>query len=212
MHIPKLYREEDREKILEFLKQNNFPALVTHDGEKPIATHLPVEVLEAEDGGLTILSHMSRANPQWKSFGEQEVLLIFQGAHTYISPRWYDHVNVPTWNYMMVHIYGKVRLVEGEELYSLLSRLVKKHEEPTSYSLEDLPQDFVQKELNGVAGFAVDVTRIEAGYKLSQNRNDEDHENIIHELERRGDEQSAGVAQGMREKRSTFSQKNVGKM
>ncbi|MBK8617218.1 MAG: FMN-binding negative transcriptional regulator [Anaerolineales bacterium] len=202
MHIPKLYREEDREKILEFLKQNNFPALVSYDGEKPIATHLPVEVLEAEDGGLTILSHMSRANPQWKSFGEQEVLLIFQGAHTYISPRWYDHVNVPTWNYMMVHVYGKVRVVEGDELYALLSRLVKNHEDPAAYSLEALPQDFVQKEMNGVIGFAVDVTRIDAGYKLSQNRNDNDHENIVRELDGRGDEQSAGVAQAMKEKRS----------
>ncbi len=128
MYIPKLYREEDREKILEFLRANNFPALVTHDGEKPIATHLPVEVIEGEDGALTILGHMSRANPQWKSFGEQEVLLIFQGAHTYISPRWYSQVNVPTWNYMIVHLYGKVRLVEGEELYSLMSQLVQKHE------------------------------------------------------------------------------------
>lgn len=198
MYIPKLYREEDREKILEFLKQNNFPALVTYDGEKPTATHLPVEVLENENGSLTILGHMSRANPQWRSFGEQEVLLIFQGAHTYISPRWYDHVNVPTWNYMMVHVYGKVRLVEGEELHSLLSRLVKNHEEPTAYSLEALPQDFVQKEMNGVVGFAVDVTRIDAGYKLSQNRNDGDHENIIRELEGRGDENSAAVAKSMR--------------
>ena len=198
MYIPKLYREEDREKILEFLKQNNFPALVTYDGEKPTATHLPVEVLENENGSLTILGHMSRANPQWRSFGEQEVLLIFQGAHTYISPRWYDHVNVPTWNYMMVHVYGKVRLVEGEELRSLLSRLVKNHEEPTAYSLEALPQDFVQKEMNGVVGFAVDVTRVDAGYKLSQNRNDGDHENIIRELEERGDENSAAVAESMR--------------
>ena len=198
MYTPKLYREEDREKILEFLKQNKFPALVTYDRERPIATHLPVEVLENRNGSLTILGHMSRANPQWRSFGEQEVLLIFQGAHTYISPRWYDHVNVPTWNYMMVHVYGKVRLVEGEQLYSLLSRLVKNHEEPTAYDLESLPQDFVQKEMNGVVGFAVDVTRVDSGYKLSQNRNDEDHENIIRELKGRGDENSAAVAKSMR--------------
>ncbi|MBI5963505.1 MAG: FMN-binding negative transcriptional regulator [Chloroflexi bacterium] len=198
MYIPKLYREEDREKILEFLRANNFPALVTYEGEKPIATHLPVEVLEAEDGALTIYSHMSRANPQWKGFGEQEVLLIFQGAHTYISPRWYGHVNVPTWNYMMVHLYGKVRVVEGEELYSLLSRLVKNHEESDSYSLEGLPQDFVQKEMNGVVGFAVDVARIDAAYKLSQNRNDADHGNIVRELEGRGDENSTKVEKAMR--------------
>jgi transcriptional regulator len=203
MYIPKLYREDDREKILEFLRQNNFPALVTYDGGKPIATHLPVEVIEGEDGALTILGHMSRANPQWKSFGEGEVLLIFQGAHAYISPRWYNHVNVPTWNYMMVHLYGKVRLVKGDELYSLLSRLVKKHEEQSSYRLENLPAEFVQKEMNGVVGLAVDVTRIEAGYKLSQNRSDEDHANIIRELEKRGDDDSEGIAKFMRESKST---------
>ena len=202
MYIPKLYREEDREKILEFLRANNFPALITYDGQLPIATHLPVEVREEENGALTILGHMSRANPQWKSFGGAEVLLIFQGAHTYISPRWYGHVNVPTWNYMMVHVYGKVRLVEGDELYLLLSRLVKNHEEPVSYSLEGLPQDFVQKEMNGVVGFAVDVTRMDAGYKLSQNRNDADHDNIIRELEGRGDENSAAVAKAMKGERS----------
>ncbi len=198
MHIPKLYREEDREKILDFLKQNNFPALVSHDGEKPIATHLPVEIVPTENAGLTIYSHMSRANPQWKTFGDQEVLLIFQGAHTYISPRWYGHVNVPTWNYMMVHVYGKVRMIEGDELYALLSRLVRQHEVHTGYSLESLPQDFVQKEMNGTVGFAVDVTRIDAGYKLSQNRNDADHENIVRELEKRGDVNSMEVAKGMR--------------
>ncbi len=205
MHIPKLYREEDREKIIEFLKQNNFPALVSHDGEKLTATHLPVEIIADEKGVLTILGHMSRANQQWKSFGEQEVLLIFQGAHTYISPRWYNHVNVPTWNYMMVHVYGRVRAVEGEELHLLLSQLVGGHEAGTSYRLEDLPEEFVQKEMNGVFGFALEVTRIDAGYKLSQNRNDEDHKNIIHELEKRGDADSLEVAKGMKEKRRGLS-------
>ncbi len=203
MHIPKLYREEDREIILGFLKQNNFPAIVTYDGERPVATHMPVEVVEDEHGGLTIYSHMSRANPQWKTFGAQEALLIFQGAHTYISPRWYDHVNVPTWNYMMVHIYGKVREIEGEALYSLLSRLVQNHEADTSYRLEGLPQDFVQKEMKGVFGFAVDVTRVDAGYKLSQNRNDQDHENIIHELNERVDDNSKQVANSMQARRKS---------
>lgn len=205
MYTPKLYREEDREKLIEFLKQNNFPALVSQDGKKLVATHLPVEIIEGEGDSLTILGHMSRANPQWKSFGEQEVLLIFQGAHTYISPRWYNHVNVPTWNYMMVHVYGRVRVVEGRELHSLLSQLVGKHEAGTSYRLENLPEEFVEKEMKGVFGFALDVTRIDGGYKLSQNRNDEDHANIIHELQQRGDENSQMVAQEMKKQRGELS-------
>jgi transcriptional regulator len=198
MHIPKPYREEDRTKIIEFLKRNNFSALISHDGEKLVATHLPTETIENADGALTILGHMSRANPQWKSFGDQEILLIFQGVHTYVSPRWYNHVNVPTWNYMMIHVYGKPRMVEGEELRSLLGSLVKKHEVNTGYSMEDLPADFVEKEMKGVAGFAIEVTRIEAAYKLSQNRDDESYASIIRELEGRGDENSAQVAGEMR--------------
>lgn len=201
MYTPKLYREEDRKTILEFLKQNNFPALVTHDGERLLATHLPVEVVEAGGEQLSIYSHMSRANPQWKSFGTQEALLIFQGAHTYISPTWYDHVNVPTWNYRMVHVYGTLRIVEGDELKSVLGRLVERHEPTSEYRLESLPHAYVEKELKGTLGFVMDVTRIDAGFKLSQNRSDADHENIIHELEKRGDAQSKDVAQAMKKNR-----------
>ncbi|WKZ35458.1 MAG: FMN-binding negative transcriptional regulator [Anaerolineales bacterium] len=201
MYIPKLYREENHAKIVDFLKGNGFPVLVSHDGEKLIGTHLPTEVIENADGSLTILGHMSRANPQWKSFGEQEVLLIFQGAHTYISPRWYNHVNVPTWNYMNVHVYGKVRMLEGDDLRALLSKLVKKHEVGTGYSMEALPTDFVEKEMHGVAGFAIDVTGLEAASKLSQNRDDESYAGIVHELEMRGDDASVEVAREMKRKR-----------
>jgi transcriptional regulator len=202
MHLPKLYREEDRVRILEFLKANSFPVLVSHGGEQLLATHLPVDVLENPDGSLTILGHMSRANSQWKSFGEQEVLLIFQGAHTYISPRWYNHVNVPTWNYMNIHVYGKVRMLEGQELHNLLNGLVKKHETGTGYSMESLPADMVEKEMRGVAGFALTVTRLDAGFKLSQNRDDESYASIIRHLEERGDDVSADVAREMRQKRT----------
>lgn len=210
MHIPKYYREEDRTKIIEFLKANNFPVLVSHDGEKLVATHLPTETIENADGSLTILGHMSRANPQWRTFGEQELLLVFQGAHAYISPRWYNHVNVPTWNYMMVHVYGRARMLERRELYDLLDRLVKKHETGVSYSLDELPQDFVEKEMKGVAGFMLEVTRIEAGYKLSQNRDDESYANIVNELENRGDENSRRLAEEMRANRRIAARARTG--
>lgn len=201
MYLPKRYREEDHDRIVEFLKENAFPALVSQDGGRLMATHLPVEVLENPNGSLTILGHMSRGNPQWRSFGEQEVLLIFQGAHTYISPRWYNHVNVPTWNYLMVHVYGTVRMLEGQALYDLLSQLVKKHEVETGYDMEGLPSDFVEKEIRGVAGFALDVTRMDAAYKLSQNRDDESYANIVRELEKRDDDASLKIASEMKDRR-----------
>lgn len=194
MFIPKYYREEDRQKLLAFLKQNNFAALVTFDGEKPIATHTPVEIVETENG-WTIYGHISRANPQKKTFGDNEALLIFQGAHTYISARWYTEVDVPTWDYMIVHVYGKVREVQGDELYSVLSRLVENHESNTSYRLEGLPQDMVQKEIRGVFGFAMDVARVEGAYKLSQGKTEEERMNIASELEKRGDKDSKVIAE-----------------
>lgn len=199
MYIPKYYREEDRQRILAFLKQNNFAALVTFDGEKPIATHTPVEVVESENG-WTIYGHLSRANPQKKTFDGQEALLIFQGAHTYISARWYTEVDVPTWDYMIVHVYGRVREVQGDELYSVLSRLVEHHEAATSYRLEGLPQDMVRKEIKGVFGFVMEVTRIDAGYKLSQGKTEEERGSIVSELERRGDEYSKEIAEAIRKR------------
>ena len=197
MFIPKYYREEDRQKLLAFLKKNNFAALVTFDGEKPIATHTPVEVVETENG-WTIYGHISRANGQKKTFGDHEDLLIFQGAHTYISARWYAEVDVPTWDYMIVHVYGKVREIQGDELYAVLSRLIEHHEAETSYRLEGLPQEMVQKEIKGVFGFAMDVTRIDGGYKLSQGKTEEERGTIVSELEKLGDKDSKIIAQEIR--------------
>jgi transcriptional regulator len=198
MYIPKLYREEDRARIIEFLKQNEFVTLVTYDGEKPAASHLLMEVTE-EGESLFLNGHMSKANPLWKTFEKNpEVLVIFQGAHTYISPTWYNHVNVPTWNYQAVHVYGKPRILTSrEDVYGTLSRLIMRNEGNASYRLETLPQDFVEKEMKGIVAFQVEVTRIEANYKLSQNRGDEDYHNIIGQLNEREDEMSQKVAEAM---------------
>ncbi len=202
MYIPKLYREEDREKILEFLRQNEFATMVTYDGERPTASHLLMEVVE--DGeGLFINGHMSKGNPLWRTFEKNpEVLVVFQGPHTYISPTWYNHVNVPTWNYQAVHVYGRPRIIsDRDEYYALLSRLVVRHEGGTKYRLETLPQDFVEKEMKGIVAFQIEVTLIEANHKLSQNRGDEDYHTIIARLEEREDEMSYGVAEAMKRQR-----------
>lgn len=203
MFTPKLYREEDRTKILEFLHQNEFAIVVCHDGQKPVASHLLVEVIE-EGEKLYVNGHMSRANPLWRSFeSSQEILVIFHGPHTYISPTWYNHVNVPTWNYQAVHLYGRPRLVtEYDESYQLLKRLVERHEQDGHYKMDSLPQDFVEKEIRGVMAFQLEVTRIEANYKLSQNRNEEDYWNIVARLEQRPDEDSHGVAEAMKKQRT----------
>ncbi|HJR79932.1 MAG TPA: FMN-binding negative transcriptional regulator [Anaerolineales bacterium] len=203
MYIHKLYREEDREKILEFLRQNDFATLVVNDGEKPVASHLLMEVIESGEN-LIVNGHMSKANSLWKTFEKNaEVLVIFQGPHTYISPTWYDHINVPTWNYQSVHIYGKPRLITGhEEAYGVLKRLIDRHEANSPYRLETLPQDFVRKEMKGIVAFQIEVTRIEANYKLSQNRDDANYRSIVSHLEEeRTDDLSHAVAEAMKQNR-----------
>ena len=206
MHIVKYFREENRERVLEFLHQNNFAALVAYDGEKPVASHLLVEIVE-EDESLFIIGHMSRANPLWKMFEHNpEVLVIFQGPHTYISPRWYNHINVPTWNYQSVHVYGKPSVItDKKETYEILKRLIDRHEAGSSYTLETLPQDFVEKEIRGIVAFQIDVTKIEASFKLSQNRDDESYQSIVDHLDQRTDDLSLAVAEAMRQNRTITS-------
>jgi transcriptional regulator len=186
---------------VEFLQQNDFVTLVSHDGERPVASHLLVETIE-EGEKLFVNGHMSKANSLWKTLeSDREVLVIFQGAHTYISPTWYNHVNVPTWNYQSVHVYGKPRILEQNEAYSVLERLIDRYEKNTHYSMETLPQDFVEKEMKGIVAFQIEAARIDANYKLSQNRNDEDYRSIVSHLEERTDELSHGVAEAMKKQR-----------
>ncbi len=158
-----------------------------------------MEVIE-EGERLLVNGHMSRANPQWRTFEKNdEILVIFQGPHTYISPTWYNHVNVPTWNYQAVHLSGRVRIIEDRDVaYGLLKNLIDRHESEGHYTLESLPKDFVDKEIRGIVAFQIEVTQIAANYKLSQNRNDEDYHNIITRLEKRKDELSHAVAAAMR--------------
>ena len=155
------------------------------------------------DGTWLINGHMARANKLWRAFDSgKEVLLIFGGPNTYISPTWYNHLNVPTWNYIAVHLYGAPRVIDsGPELEGILARLVKRYETRSDYRMETLPANFREKEMRGVVGFQIKVTRVEANFKLSQNRNEEDHTSVIQHLEARGDEQSLSIASEMKKKR-----------
>jgi len=200
MYISHYHREEDLAKIADFVREHDFATLVLAANGAPVASHLLVDFETDSSGTWWIRGHMARANQLWRAFEtDKEVLLIFGGPNTYISPTWYRQLNVPTWNYIAVHLYGLPRIIEGgEELRAILSRLVKRYETNSDYRLETLPQDFVEKELRGTIGFQVRVTRVEGNFKLSQNRNDEDHANVIRQLEARGDEQSLAIAGEMK--------------
>lgn len=110
MHIPHHYKNENISEVKDFLKSNSFGILVNQVNGKPWATHIPLE-LDVDAGGNDILvGHIAKANEQWKGFEEnEEVLCIFNGPHSYISSSWYKKRDVPTWNYIAVHIYGTIK-------------------------------------------------------------------------------------------------------
>lgn len=206
MYIPERFLEIDQEKIEQFIQQNSFAALISHDGSDLTATHLPL-AFEREGNLAYLRGHLARPNQQWRTFNPtQNVLAIFTGPHAYVSARWYSHLNVPTWNYIAVHVYGKPRLItEHDELYAMLKRLVDKYEASapieTRYRMENLPPDYVIKEMRGIVGIEIKIERLEAKAKLSQNRNAQDYDHIIAELEKSPGENARTLAAEMRDKR-----------
>ncbi len=191
MYIPKHFREDDVNILHKFMREYSFATLITQHEGVPFATHLPF-ILDAQRGPKgTLLAHMARANPQWHDFNsEQEVLVIFQGPHAYISPSWYElQLSVPTWNYAAVHAYGLPCIIEdSEELYELLKILVETHEaqfkNPWPFQL---PDDYLQKMMRGIVGFEIEITRLEGKFKMSQNRTASEQENVIAALRESSD-------------------------
>ncbi len=201
MYIPKFYKNENIDEVKSFIRENSFGILVSQTEKKLWATHIPLELDKNEKGEDVLYGHISKGNPQWKNFSEKEdVLAIFQGTHAYISSSWYDHENVPTWNYIAVHIYGKIRIIEGERLLHVLKKLTDKFETHSEnpVSLEKMSEKYLQKEIKGIVGFEIEIEDIHSAYKLSQNRDEVNHANIIKELEKRGDPGSLSVAKEMK--------------
>ncbi len=203
MYIPELYKNENREEIENFIHQNGFAILVNQTQGKLWATHTPLLLETREDGKLILTGHISKANPQALSFNDNdEVLAIFSGAHTYISSSWYDHENVPTWNYLAVHVYGKVRVYNHEEALDFLKKLVDKYEAKSKNPIrvENLSEK-TMREARGIVAFEIEITNLEAQKKLSQNRDDKNYRNIITELEKTKENQALAVAEAMKKNR-----------
>jgi transcriptional regulator len=196
MYTPSYSKNENIQELHAFIKQNGFGILVSQVEGKLWATHLPLILSDNKLEG-----HISRGNKQWRDLPNgEEVMVIFQGPHTYISSSWYDHENVPTWNYVAVHVYGKVRMHSDEELIESLRQLTDKYEKDSAnpVSVDTMSRKFLHTEIRGTIGFEIAIERMEASYKLSQNRDEKNHANIISELEKRKDENSVGIANEMR--------------
>lgn len=202
MYIPEYYKQEDLESIYKFIRENPFGTIVSIDGKKPLAIHIPIELQEDENGKYYLHGHISKGNPQWRSFEEQEkVLLIFQGPHAYVSSSWYQIEEVPTWNYQAVHVYGKLTVLKLEDVISDLARLLERYE-----STQDNPQtwdkmsDETKKQMHGIVGFKVSLDEIHAASKLSQNRSEDDYRSIIDRLNNSSYIEDQQIAQAMQNK------------
>ncbi|MGB4776011.1 MAG: FMN-binding negative transcriptional regulator [Daejeonella sp.] len=185
MHVPKPFEITEQTIIEQFIKENGLATLISVGSNYPVGTHVPVE-LEINDKGEKVLwGHISKANPQWKDFERSSnVLVIFLSpVNHYISSSWYNHPNSPTWNYLSVHISGKLKIIEGEKLWESVRRLTNRYEQKSEnpVSLDTLPES-VQRQMNGIVGFEISIDKTEAAFKLSQNRNEEDFISIIKEL------------------------------
>ena len=195
MYIPHHYRNEDLEEVRDFIRVHAFAILVNQVDGQPWASHIPLELERNESGEQVLAGHLARANPQWKSFSEDtEVLAIFHGPHSYVSSSWYEKEEVPTWNYIAVHVYGRISLMEETRLWRSLKNLVDRYEKESEQpiSLDHLSEKTL-RQIKGIVGFEISIDKIQAAYKLSQGR-EEDHSRIIQELEKMQNEGSRYIA------------------
>ncbi|MBU7592758.1 FMN-binding negative transcriptional regulator [Metabacillus halosaccharovorans] len=198
MYIPNYFKITDETVAYDIIKEHSFATLFSQNNGMPFATHLPL-ILNDEKSYL--YGHFARPNPQWKDIKNQTVLAVFLGPHCYISPSWYEtNKAVPTWNYITVHVYGEVELLEDEEeLITSLHDMVVKYEAPdSSYRLQDVDPEFLFGMNKGVQGFKIKINRIEGKSKLSQNHSLVRQELVINQLEQKSTTDEQQIAKLMK--------------
>jgi len=199
MYIPDIFKNENQEEIKDFLQKNSFGILVNQTNGKLWATHIPLELDTNKNGKQVLYGHISKENPQWESFADNDkILAIFSGSHSYISSSWYDHESVPTWNYIAVHLYGTIKIIEGEAVIESLKKLVDKYEQNSEnpVRVEDLSKKTMMQ-TRGIVAFEIEIEEIQAKHKLSQNRDEKNYDNIITELKKTKNPQAIEVANEM---------------
>lgn len=203
MFIPKIYKSEDQELMKKIISENAFALLISYK-EKLSATH-SMFLLNETDENFYLETHISKANFQAKFLkDDDEVLCDFLGSHSYISSSWYEKTNVSTWNYEAVQIRGKVKIMTNEELYQHLKKLTFKYEKAQKCPMfvESMGDELVKKEMKGAFGINIIPTEIFIANKLSQNRNDNDFENIILNLEQSDFDDDKKIAELMKQNRN----------
>lgn len=199
MYTPSHFQIDGLGTLHAFIQRHSFATLVSQEGGVPQATHLPFLLNPTQN---TLISHMARANPQWRHFTTSEVLVIFTGPHAYISPAWYaTQPAVPTWNYTAVHAYGIPRIITQHDRFAqMLHELVEFYESgrPNRWNGE-LPPEFRDGLMKGIVGLEIQITRLEGKFKLGQNR-PQDAPGVIAMLEKSTDQTDRETAQMMKER------------
>ena len=204
MYIPEYFRISDHATAIGFMRANPFAILVSLSSSgsghaEPFATHVPIVIREAEDK-LLLRGHVARANPHWRYLEQQpNCLTIFHGPHAYVSASNYEtRENVPTWNYGAVHAYGTARTFSAhEDLLGVLHDLIPTFEAAFMEQWSSLSDDYRTRMLGHIVGFEITVSRLEAKFKLSQNRTKLEQQNVIESLGRAEDTAISGTARLM---------------
>ncbi|MFY9682921.1 MAG: FMN-binding negative transcriptional regulator [Candidatus Sulfotelmatobacter sp.] len=202
MYIPEYFRVRDHEDAIKFMRANPFAILISSTEAGPFATHLPIFVRANEGGEKIVLrGHVAKANPHWRYLEQQpQCLTIFHGPHSYISPSNYTlRESVPTWNYGAVHLYGKAQVFSSAEaLQGILHELIQTFEPAYASQWASLDEAYRERMLRQIVGFEIEVTKMEAKFKLGQNRTREDQQNMIASLEKADDTAVSGLARLMK--------------
>jgi len=181
MYTPRAFAVDDPAALRELMRRHSFATLITAPDGIPVATHLPLLLEDRGEQG-TLVGHVARANPQWRVFdGRAEALVIFSGPHSYVSPSWYEkQPSVPTWDYMVAHVYGAPRVIEAEDavrqrLLALVERFEANQPRPYDYPYDD---DWLRNMMRAIVAFELPIARIEGSFKLSQNRSETDRARV----------------------------------
>jgi len=182
MHLRPAFVETDLDKIEGLVRANNFGLLVTNGPDGMDASHIPLAV-ERQGETLVITGHLARANRQCALFDGGQALIIFSGPHAYIAPSWYKtQPSVPTWDYSAVHLHGTLERVDDPK--AMLASLAV--DDPGQFDLNALPEKYQHAMLAGIVAFRMVATKIEAQWKMSQNRPVEDRQGVIDALRASG--------------------------
>lgn len=198
MYIPHHFNESDLGVLQQLIVQHPFGALVTHGKSGLDANHIPFELATGRGQLGTLQAHVARANPVWRDVADNdEVLIIFNAGDAYISPTWYPskhehHKQVPTWNYIVVHARGRIRIHDDKKFVrGVVARLTRSHEaqEPKPWKMGDAPSDYLEQQLDGIVGLEVEITQLVAKRKLGQHKDARDIRGPAEALMARGSQQ-----------------------